>query len=538
LTDYEGAEPPLFFIMSLKKIEQLINTGEYDLAEAQTKRLAINEIDRLAILATISYKRGDHQRAEVEYLRVLEKKPENPIAAGNLASLYQSQKKIAKSLPYARVAYEKNKANASSAKLYAAALADADKHSEAAKIIEPFTKEEKPDPGMLLAYAAVLRGDLRHEESIAVLERAQTLYPENEEAQMAFADAYAEIEPRLAVEQFRKAIEKKSDSVTLKWNASFVELRLRNFESGWSLYEFGLTDKVGKIGRPLPAQVKSIPMINELTQIDPRKWTLFTAEQGLGDQILFLSALREAIEVSPKSALIGEDRMVELLQRSFPEIPVYTYGFASGLSRQAHRVNGVFPIGSLMKHFRCSAENFNNNKRAYIIPNKNREEKYRDILRGKLGNQPLIGISWRGGYWERQRKTKSFEFDLFMRLMKESNCRFISLQYGDVTEEKKLAAEVKAPVTFIDGIDFKKDIDGWVALAAACDRIISVSTALVHFAGAMEKPVDLLLGDYQAPFIWGLEEGESLPYSSVTIHRKSKDESIGEYFERLRNSLL
>jgi len=65
-----------------------------------------------------------------------------------------------------------------------------------------------------------------------------------------------------------------------------------------------------------------------------------------------------------------------------------------------------------------------------------------------------------------------------------------------------------------------------------------VSTALVHFVGAAGGRVDLLIGDYQAPFIWGLEEGMSLPYAGVNIVRKSKEETVEAFFDRVGEDVL
>ena len=42
-------------------------------------------------------------------------------------------------------------------------------------------------------------------------------------------------------------------------------------------------------------------------------------------------------------------------------------------------------------------------------------------------------------------------------------------------------------------LDFTVHIDDWVAIAGACDGIISVSTALVHFAGAIGQKVAVVM---------------------------------------------
>ena len=44
-------------------------------------------------------------------------------------------------------------------------------------------------------------------------------------------------------------------------------------------------------------------------------------------------------------------------------------------------------------------------------------------------------------------------------------------------------------------------LDDWVAIAAACDGIISVSTALVHFAGAIGQKVAVVMPGNKGPGI-------------------------------------
>lgn len=517
----------------LKKIEALMNSKRFDEAEKLTNEAQLSHATRHAVLASIALKKGDHQRADVLFLRSLELEPSHPVANANYAQMLLQTKKPKQAYEYAKTAHQRDKTNLQYALLYISCLADRDEFKEAIEVLEPFTKHPNPQLKVLLNYATMLRADLRPIEAIEVLEKTTKLFPDDPESQKAIADAYSEIDPKIASQAFEKAFEKMPESIPLKWNSSFVELRLRNFKRGWELYEAGLHEKIGKIGRPLPAQVKAFRQVTLLEELDPEKWTLLTAEQGLGDQILFYSCLPEAMRDMPKAALIAEDRMVPILKRSFPSLGVYTYGFAAAMSNQKHRVNGVFPIGSLMKHYRDTTEKFQQGLRPYLFPDQAKVKNLKEILRKQVGEKKIIGVSWRGGYWDRQKRTKSFDFEVMSSAFKREGVQFISLQYGDVAEERAYAKANGLPVTFIDGIDFKKDIDTWFALACACDEILSVSTALVHFAGAAGKKVNLLIGDYQAPFIWGTDSGPSIAYENVYIHRKHKNETIHEFIAKI-----
>jgi tetratricopeptide (TPR) repeat protein len=534
-TNLKEGQRPSFFMMNqeLKKIEALMNAKRYEEAERLTNKTTMSPSTKYAVLASIALKQENYQRADVLFGKSLALDPGHIVANANYAQMLLSTKKTKQAYEYAKAAYTKDRKNLQYALLYIACLADRDLFKEAIEVLEPFTKQPNPSLKVLLNYATMLRADLRPVDAIEVLEKASLLYPEDPESVKAIADAYSEIDPKIASEAFGKAFEKMPDSIPLKWNSSFVELRLRNFARGWELYEAGLHEKIGKIGRPLPAQVRSFPQITQIEKLDQNKWTFFTAEQGLGDQILFYSCLNELLRDVPKAVLIAEDRMVGILKRSFPNVPVYTYGFAAAMSHQAHRINGVFPIGSLMKYYRNTEQAFLSNLRPYLIPDKKKVENLKEILTKQIGNKKLVGISWRGGFWDRQKRTKSFEFELLSKAFTEKDIQFISLQYGDVKEEKEFARKAGLNVTFIDGIDFKKDIETWFALACACDEVLSVSTALVHFVGAAGRKVNLLIGDYQAPFIWGMEPGPSIAYPNVYIHRKAKEETDEAFFNRI-----
>ena len=53
-------------------------------------------------------------------------------------------------------------------------------------------------------------------------------------------------------------------------------------------------------------------------EIDKSKWTIICSEQGIGDQVLFMHSMNEAIEELGKVLFIAEKRMHPILKRTFP----------------------------------------------------------------------------------------------------------------------------------------------------------------------------------------------------------------------------
>ncbi len=531
--------PPFFYKMSnLKEIEKLIQGGQLDEAQRQTDLLAAPKATKLAVLASIAFKANDFQKAEVLFERALEVDPNNILAIGNYGQLLVSQKQLNRALPFCEKVHLAEFKHEGYLLNYVACLAHIDNFEKAIEVTKKFI-ERKPQNSLnvKLTLASVYRAYLKPKDALEVLNNALEVHGDEPELERAIADAYAEIDPKVASEAFSKAITKTKKPIPLKWNWSFVELRLQNFKLGWELYEAGLDEKIGRVGRPLPAVMRQFKRVTLIEDLDPKKYTLLTAEQGIGDQILFMSSLYDMLPRFAKPIIICEDRMIPLVKRSFPEVEVKTYGFANSLSSQQERLNGVFPIGSLMKYCRNSKEDFLNNRKPYIKINQKKTEDYKNLIHKKYPGKKIIGLSWSGGFWDRQKRAKSLDFNELIGLLEMEGYIYVSLQYGDIKEYKKIAIEKKLPMVFIDGINFKNQLDEWIALANASEKIISVSTALVHFAGAAGKRVELILGESQSPFIWGLEEGNSLPYENVYIHRPRHGESRNDYLVRLKGSI-
>jgi hypothetical protein len=375
-------------------------------------------------------------------------------------------------------------------------------------------------------------------EADKLLSLAEANYPDKYEVLRLKADTLSEQRPEEALVAFEAAIKKEPNNIPTRWNMSLVQLRLGHFSDGWINYDNGLLPEVGKIGRPLPKLFEGASRITDLSTIDHNKWTFAVCEQGIGDQILFLGVLKQFLNDYPKTCLIAEKRMRPILSRSFPGLPVYPYGAGPLIAVNPDLCNGFVPIGSMQKKYRSSRDDFLKIREPYLLPAIDKVERYREILLQKTGARKLVGFSWKGGYWEKAQRTKTLDIELWSPIFRDKDTIFVSLQYGEVEKERTYLAENFKNIRWIDGIDFKKDLDSWFALSCACDDIISVSTALVHFAGAAGRSVNLLLSDLGAPFIWGVEGDESIAYPNVKIYRKSVQEANEQFFSRVASSVL
>jgi ADP-heptose:LPS heptosyltransferase len=128
------------------------------------------------------------------------------------------------------------------------------------------------------------------------------------------------------------------------------------------------------------------------------------------------------------------------------------------------------------------------------------------------GSAIKIGLVWAGN--SSTEHNRSCPLEKFMPLLKCDNVQFFGLQKGEA------AAQVHhLPVDMINlGEGFKSFAD--TAAAIDClDLVISVDTAVAHLAGAMAKPVWLLL-PYAADWKWLLDRMDSPWYPTMRLFRQ------------------
>ena len=116
--------------------------------------------------------------------------------------------------------------------------------------------------------------------------------------------------------------------------------------------------------------------------------------------------------------------------------------------------------------------------------------------------RPLVGISWQGGGKANRIALKSLNLKQMTPLLERSDCRFVSLQYGDDgphLERYKKATGIE--VLHDNAIDPLRDMDGWLNQVAAMDAVISIANTTVHGAGGLGVPT-LCLVSQQSDWRW------------------------------------
>ena len=492
----------------------------------------------LAYKGIINLRREQFDKAEECLLESFQLNAKQNLALANLIPTYIKKQDFKKAVAFGEQAYSVMPTNQSVCINYAASLLQEQDYNKALEVLKPLHEPQKPNVSIVTGLISCYRSLFMKTESEEMLALAEKYFGDKPEILRLKADSLSEQSPKDALAVFEAVLRVSPSNIAARWNMSLVQLRLGDFKEGWINYDNGLLPEVGKIGRPLPQLFNGAKRIVNLDEIDADKWTYVVCEQGIGDQILFLGVLGQFLIDFPKTVLVAEKRLTKLLKRSYPSLPVYPFGAGPLVVSNSRICNGFVPIGSFQKKYRSSREDFLANRCAYIQPDQVKVDKFREVLLQKTGAKKIVGFSWKGGFWERAQKTKTLDIELWDPIFRSKDVIFVSLQYGDISKEKSYLNGRFKNIRWIDGLDFKKDLDGWLALACACDDIISVSTALVHFAGAAGRSVHLLLSDKGGPFIWGLEDGQSIAYPDVKIYRKKLTQSTEAFFEYVSSKAL
>ena len=111
--------------------------------------------------------------------------------------------------------------------------------------------------------------------------------------------------------------------------------------------------------------------------------------------------------------------MHPILKRSFPEISIGGPGMTYTWENSPLEKNGYIPLGSLPGRYRKSVQCFSKGRMPFLRADKTKYEKYRKMFLEKAAGRPIIGVSWKGGYWAIQKKQKPLTWNIGPQYLKK-----------------------------------------------------------------------------------------------------------------------
>jgi hypothetical protein len=240
---------------------------------------------------------------------------------------------------------------------------------------------------------------------------------------------------------------------------------------------------------------------------------LLWPEQGIGDEIMFSSAVPDVVRSGTRVILECDARLQPLFARSFPEVEVISDPEAG--FDPARRIAAQLPIGSLPGLYRREWNEFGSSSSPYLRADSTQREHYR----GRYANgEKTVGLAWFSNN-VKTGKGRSIDLEQLKPLFGVPGTRWVSLQYGDATTLEAEVAAAGLSLLVDPEVDQLRDLDEFAAQVAAMDLVITIDNTTAHLAGALGVPVWLLL-PYAPDWRWPEFGGGSPWYPSMRIFQQ------------------
>ncbi|MEG4343983.1 tetratricopeptide repeat protein [Microcoleus sp. A003_D6] len=442
----------------------------------------------------------------------------NPIyvkALNNLGAILQQQGELPSAIAYFHQALSVNSNYAPALVNLGAAMQTQSQLAEAERLYERAIEVEPHNPTAHYHLGTLCLAAGKIEQAISSLERAISLNPNYLEAITNLGSAVEQLgDVNRAILCYNKAIELDANCVKAHFNLSLVLLLTGELPRGLAEYEW----------RWQTEQAKKLPRLN----FDRPVWDgsdlngqtiLLRSEQGLGDAIQFV---RYAAIVQQKGGKVIISCYQEL-KRLFKQIP--------GIEQVAVRMDELpdfqvqAPLMSLPHILGTNLENISANVPYLAAP-----PNWQFSL--NFDRNFKVGIAWAGSSEHFKDFQRSSDLSYFLQLLDIPGVSFYSLQKEASAENRTLLTQI--PV--IDLSDNLNDFADTAAVISQLDLVICVDTAVAHLAGALGKPVWILLC-FMPDWRWMLEREDSPWYPTARLFRQQTPGDWVGVFDRVKIAL-
>lgn len=287
-----------------------------------------------------------------------------------------------------------------------------------------------------------------------------------------------------------------TDPGVAEWNESLVLLLLGQYKDGWLKYEGRWHVK----DHDPPRAGARVPALTEVVG----KRVLLIAEQGHGDMIQFA-------------------RYASLLAAHGAKVSVQTYIELKSMMQTLQRVETVVadtepepaadivtPLLSLPMMFGTDLATVPS-KVPYLHAPRERKAAWQQRLGPPTRRR--VGLAW----WGSQHIAKrSLPIELLLPILSTPNAEFHALQKEVPPAHREFMA---AHPALIDHSADLADFADTAALISQLDVVVTIDTAVAHLAGALGKPVWIML-QHSADWRWLLDRTDSPWYPTARLFRQ------------------
>ena len=321
-----------------------------------------------------------------------------------------------------------------------------------------------------------------------------------------------------ALADYDRALSINPNYFEAQLNKSLQLLLQGEFALGWALYESrwkrtSLSSLLQRFDQPLWLGKEDLN----------GKTILLHWEQGLGDTIQFSRFAKNLVQLGAKTILEVQKPLFKLLKgiegvdkliASGDDLPPFDF-HCPLMSLPLALETTLETIPSAIPYIRSGGDNL-------------------AIWSDRLGpkSKPRVGIVWSGSASHKNDRNRSIGLEQIIGAIPNG--------YEIVSLQKDVKKTDQNTLQILEGIKhFGKALDDFTDTAALCelvDIIVSVDTSVAHLAGALGKPVHLLL-PYSPDFRWLLNKNYSPWYPSMKLFRQGPNRAWKPVFKKVKADL-
>jgi tetratricopeptide (TPR) repeat protein len=378
------------------------------------------------------------------------------------------------------------------------------RHAEALGVAERLLAIDPGAGGALGTRALALLGMERVEEALAAARAAQAAARDDANALnnagvvlRALGDVDA------AIDCFRRAVSLKPDFADAHSSLGVALLAKERLEEGWVEYEWRWHTRDFRRG---------------LRRYETRRWhgeprpdatLLVYAEQGFGDTLQFARLLAPAAARVDRLLFETQPELLQVMEG----LPGPSQIFARG--GPAPRFDLQIPILSLPAALGLSLDAIPG-RVPYLRPKPEQVAFWAPRIETLV--HPRIGLVWQGNPRHPNDRNRSIALSALAPLIERHEAGWVSLQKvggADAIAALGLTSRIMDPTAEL------ADFSDTAALCAHLDLVIAVDTSVAHLAGALGRPVHLLLPKVP-DFRWLIGRADSPWYPSMRLFRQKR----------------
>ena len=483
----------------LREAGQKINAGHYrEAGSLALKALDLDENDGLGNhIAAIAMDKLDQVQLALQlYQRALNAEPSNVEIYQNLGLLAWRIDQLDLAEKFFRLQLELAPSSPDAANNLGCVLRDNNKFDAAIEVLRAAIYSDASNALLWTAIGSTMVEMRRLDEALQFQNEAERLEPKSAKIQhnLGYAN-YVSGNVDKALEHFNRAKElpglRPEEAVISEHGRALALLSAGQLDKAWDTYEI-------RRHRLYPKSTAFDMAIPHWDGEDLNgKKLLLMGEQGLGDEILFMSIVEDLLKTLGPDGKLGigcQDRLVPLVSRSFPDVEVKPH---KTIEREGRNFRGApalkggegydfwVELASPLKLLRTDHSLFEQPNEGFFVPDMERVTHWSNVL-ADLGPGLKAGVLWKSQLMSVSRSKYFSPFDAWKPVLQTPGVTWINLQYGDCNDElDKAKAEFDVDIHVLPGIDLKNDLDDLAALTKALDLVAGPMNATTNIAGAV-----------------------------------------------------